>query len=177
MESSAKNKASTPQLWQYHLPFAVVPPHSQLLWSFTLIYLYWWGESVKGLSKSPFLAINAKGGESIKPKAKGPHHHHFKFFKIKFKLEFISIDVFSNWHQLISISKPSWKLRGEFHSRGVLFSQKKSIWNRGEKFQILKMLLAILFIYPWLFAKDFEKIFQKNLQKHTCGAKVVQNIK
>jgi hypothetical protein len=28
-----------------------------------------------GLSKSSFLAINAKGGESIKPKAKGPHHH------------------------------------------------------------------------------------------------------
>jgi hypothetical protein len=33
------------------------------------------GEKVKGLSKSPFLAINAKGGEIIKPKAKGPHHH------------------------------------------------------------------------------------------------------
>jgi hypothetical protein len=29
----------------------------------------------KGLPKSPFLAINAKGGESIKPKAKGPHNH------------------------------------------------------------------------------------------------------
>jgi hypothetical protein len=34
----------------------------------------------KGLSSSPFLALNAKGGESIKPKAKGPHHH-FKIFK------------------------------------------------------------------------------------------------
>jgi hypothetical protein len=32
----------------------------------------------KGLSSSPFLAINAKGEESIKPKAKGPHHHIFK---------------------------------------------------------------------------------------------------
>jgi hypothetical protein len=45
-------------------------------------FLYQWGESIrrknKGLSSSPFLAINAKGGESIKPKAKGPHHHHFK---------------------------------------------------------------------------------------------------
>jgi hypothetical protein len=29
------------------------------------------------------LAINAKGGENIKPKAKGPHHHYFKNFKIK----------------------------------------------------------------------------------------------
>jgi hypothetical protein len=35
--------------------------------------------------------INAKGGESIKPKAKGPHHH-FKIFK-KIKEEIISIDI------------------------------------------------------------------------------------
>jgi hypothetical protein len=40
----------------------------------------------KGLSSSPFLAINAKRGESIKPKAKGLHHHISKFSKI-----FISI--------------------------------------------------------------------------------------
>jgi hypothetical protein len=76
---------------------------------------------------------------------------------------------------LISISKPSWKLRGEFHSGGVLFSQRKSIWNRGRNFQILKMLLAITFLYLWLFAKDFENIFQKDLQKQNkwckCGPK------
>jgi hypothetical protein len=41
------------------------------------------GESIKGLSKSLFLAIHAKGGENIKPKAKGPHHHNFKIFEIK----------------------------------------------------------------------------------------------
>ena len=38
------------------------------------------GENTKGLQSSPFLAINAKGGENIKPKAKGPHHHRFKIF-------------------------------------------------------------------------------------------------
>jgi hypothetical protein len=33
------------------------------------------GEKVpKGLQSYPFLAINAKGGENIKPKAKGQHH-------------------------------------------------------------------------------------------------------
>jgi hypothetical protein len=32
--------------------------------------LYQWGESLKGLTKSPFLAINAKGRESISPKQK-----------------------------------------------------------------------------------------------------------
>jgi hypothetical protein len=33
----------------------------------------------RGLSSSLFLALNAKGGENIKPKAKGPHHHFKKF--------------------------------------------------------------------------------------------------
>jgi hypothetical protein len=36
---------------------------------FTHIYLYHWGESKRAL-KTPFLAINAKGGESISPKQK-----------------------------------------------------------------------------------------------------------
>jgi hypothetical protein len=39
------------------------------------------GENIKGLSKFLFLAINAKGGENIKPQVKGPHHHHFKNFR------------------------------------------------------------------------------------------------
>jgi hypothetical protein len=39
------------------------------------------GRKFKGLSKSPFLAINAKGGEDNKPKAKGPHHHFQKISK------------------------------------------------------------------------------------------------
>ena len=43
-----------------------------------------------------------------------------------------------------------------------MFSQRKSIWNRGRKVQILKMLLKILFIYLWLFANDFEKEFPKH---------------
>jgi hypothetical protein len=47
-----------------------------------LYFFYQWGESIRGLSSSPFLAIYAEGGESIKPKAKGPHHH-FNFFKNK----------------------------------------------------------------------------------------------
>jgi hypothetical protein len=32
--------------------------------------LYQWGESIKGLSKSPFLAINAKGERILSPKQK-----------------------------------------------------------------------------------------------------------
>ena len=40
------------------------------------------GEKILGLSKSSFLAINAKGEKNIKPKAKGPHHQS-KFSKMK----------------------------------------------------------------------------------------------
>jgi hypothetical protein len=45
--------------------------------------LYQWGEKFKGLSTSLFLAINAKGGENIMPKAKGSHHHKFQIFQNK----------------------------------------------------------------------------------------------
>jgi hypothetical protein len=51
---------------------------------------YHLGENTKGLSNSLFLAINAKGRESIKPKAEGPHHRttHFKIFT----------NVYFNWY-------------------------------------------------------------------------------
>ena len=42
------------------------------------------GEKVKRALKTPFLAINAKEGENIKPKAKGPHHHHFQKFSVEY---------------------------------------------------------------------------------------------
>jgi hypothetical protein len=78
----------------------------------------------------------------------------------------------------INILKPSWTLRGEIYQGGVLFSQRKSIWNRGRTFQILKMLRKILFIYLWLFAKELWKGFTKEFAKNkTCGASVVQNVK
>jgi hypothetical protein len=49
-------------------------------------------KSKNGLSKSPFSAINAKGGEDIKPKAKGPHHH-FKKFQNKVLIDDFHIGI------------------------------------------------------------------------------------
>jgi hypothetical protein len=63
------------------------------------------------------------------------------------------------------ILKPSWTLRGRFYLGGVLFSQRKNIWNRRRKFQILKMFRKILFIYLWLFAKGLWKEFTKQFAK------------
>ena len=73
----------------------------------------------------------------------------------------------SIWYLL----KPSWKLRGEFNLGGVLISQRKIIWNRGRKFQILKMLLAILFIYLDYLQKTLKRFSQKNLQKQNMWCK------
>jgi hypothetical protein len=39
------------------------------------------------------LAINAKGGENIKPKAKGPHHHHFKKNRNKALISIFQISI------------------------------------------------------------------------------------
>jgi hypothetical protein len=55
---------------------------------------------MKGLSTSPFLAINAKGGENIKHKAKGPHPHTFK----KIRNE-VLIDIFHISIYVMAISK------------------------------------------------------------------------
>jgi hypothetical protein len=46
------------------------------------------GEKIKGLSKSPFLAINAKGGESISPKKKDRTTTNLK----------LHFENFSNWY-------------------------------------------------------------------------------
>jgi hypothetical protein len=74
------------------------------------------GRKLQGLSKSPFLAINAKGGENIKPKAKGPHHQFQNFqnealidiFHWYIRHDNISIDILIlrkqnlNWQLVLS---------------------------------------------------------------------------
>jgi hypothetical protein len=116
------------------------------------------------------LAIHAKGGESISPKQKDRTTTNFQNFKGLEMMNFaIEILLFSKGGECsifkIGILKPSWTLRGGFYWGGVLFSQRKNIWNRGRKFQILKMLYKILFIYLWLFAKGLWKEFTKEFAK------------
>jgi hypothetical protein len=60
----------------------------------SLIFILPFGRKTQGLSKSPFLAINAKGVEDIKPKAKGPHHH-FKKFRNKVLIDVFHIGIHS----------------------------------------------------------------------------------
>ena len=126
----------------------------------------------------PFLAIHAKGGENMSPKQKDRTTTNFKNLVLNI-INWFSYYVKKGEKVVFQndISKPSWTLRGGFHLGGVLFSQRRSIWNRGRKFQILKMLCKILFIYLWLFAKELWKEFTKEFCKNkTCGASVVQNV-
>jgi hypothetical protein len=137
----------------------------------SLIYLWPKGKQVEGSNDSVF-GDSCQRGRKYEPKAKGPHHH----LNLKLELEIFKIDKFQIGILLCSkggessiskfdISKPSWTLRGEFYLGGVLFSQRKIIWNRGRKFQISKMLCKILFIYLWLFAKELWKGFTKEFAK------------
>jgi hypothetical protein len=84
----------------------------------------------------PFLAIHAKGGESMSPKQKDRTTTYFSKTK---DFQLVSHCVHqgervilrspggeSNFSK-INMTKPSSTLRGEFHLGGVLFSQRKSI--------------------------------------------------
>jgi hypothetical protein len=98
----------------------------------------------------------------------------------KFQLVWkISVDIISfgiYFKKGKSFQKPFWKLRGEF-LQGSFYLVKGKAFETGGKFQILRMLLETLFLYLWLFAKEFEKVFLKDLQKQASGANVVQNVK
>jgi hypothetical protein len=99
------------------------------------------GRKSKGLSKSPFLAINAKGGESItQSKRTTPPPFEKKLVDI-FQ---IGMMIF-NWYIFkITIS---------------IYFQLISIKT------LSKILLEIIFIHLDYLQKDFERTFQKNLKK------------
>jgi hypothetical protein len=107
MEHSAKTRLPL-QLWRYHLSFVVT--HISLNWYDTITHISFTngekvlGERTKGSKVLHFLAINAKGGESIKPKAKGPHHNHFKkFHKCLFQLVFeLASKWISKWYLILN---------------------------------------------------------------------------
>jgi hypothetical protein len=74
--------------------------------------------------------------------------------------------------------KTSWRLRGEFYSGWVLFSQRKGIWNRGRNFKNWKCFLQS-YSYTFDYLQKSLKIFsKKNLQKQIkwckCGPKIYQ---
>jgi hypothetical protein len=154
--------------------YSVVSPN--LVQSSLIYYLPKGERKVKGLifhSKYPFLAIHAKGGESISPKQRTAPPPNFKTNDFQIGILLCSKGGESRIFK-INILKPSWTLRGGIYWGGVLFSQRKSIWNRGRKIQILKMLLKTLFIYPLTILQNTLKRISKRVCKNkTFGASMV----
>jgi hypothetical protein len=100
-------------------------------------------ENYKASQDSLFLAINAKGGEFMGQSKRTAPPPIFK------------------------LQKPSWQLRGELFQEELLFSPRKSIWNRGRNFKILKMLLEIIFLYHGYLQKNLKILLQKICKKTT----------
>jgi hypothetical protein len=109
------------------------------------------------------LALNAKGEKVIGPKQKD--RTTTPFFK----------NYFTKGEKFIQITKTLLTTKGRISSGELLFSQMKSISNRGRISKILKNLFEIIFLYHWLFAKVCEKTSPKDLQKQPkwckCGPK------
>jgi hypothetical protein len=187
-----KGKWSTRQRQSFHSTLSVLftlcrySTISPIGIIFHLYLFYQWGWKDKnGSQTSLFLAINAKGGEILSPKQKD-RTTNFKNFKnddlcLSFQLVwyFQMVYLKDGISKLVSKYKfqlkPSWRLRGEFYSGGVLFSQRKSIWNRGINFKTWKCFLqSYSYTFDYL-QKSLKKISKKNLQKQNkwckCGPK------
>jgi hypothetical protein len=127
--------------------------------------VYHLGRKVKGLTKSPFSAIHAKGGESNSPKQKD---RTTKFFEIKvfnWYLYFKLIYIVKDFSIGIWNSKPSWKLRGEFNSGGVLFKVKGKAFETGGEISNLENASCNLAHISLTICKKTLKRISKRIKK------------
>ena len=128
------------------------------------------GESLKGLTKSPFLAINAEGGESISPKQKD---RTTTFRKILIDTFQIGMLIF-NWYIFKSISiyfqlvsnKTLLKTKRRISFRGSFVLVKgKSFETGGENFKSWKWF-SQSYSYTFDYLQKFLKIFSKRICKN-----------
>ena len=140
------------------------------LW-YTLHSFILWPKEEKILRRAlmiPFLAIHAKGGESMSPKQKDRTTTKFQKHQISKIKVFKLISYCVQKGEKVGsskLAKPSWTLRGEFYLGGVLFKSKEKHLKQGEKISNLKNALQNLIHLPWLFAKELWKEFTKEFAK------------
>jgi hypothetical protein len=124
-----KGKWSTRRRQGFHstLPVSFILRHSTPLFNWYIFSLIFTctngGERLKGLTKSPFLAINAKGGESISPKQMDRTTTLRKFLIDIFQ---IGMSTF-NWY----IFKTSISIYFQLVSIKTLLKTKRRISFRG----------------------------------------------
>ena len=116
----------------------------------------------------PFLAIHAKGGESMSPKQKDRTTTSFKKLVLSKSIYQLVSYCVQRRRKLVfqkCISKPSWTLRGGSPLGGSFVKSKEKHLKQGEKISNFENALQILFIYLWPFAKELWKRFTKEFAK------------
>jgi hypothetical protein len=122
----------------------------------------------------PFLAIHAKGGESMSPKQKDRTTTNFKIlvFQEVFSNWYLTYNIISNWYTLFKINiKTLLNTKRRISLRGFC-SVKGKAFETGEKNSNLVNASqnSYSFIFDYL-QKNFEKDLQKNLQKQNMWCK------
>jgi hypothetical protein len=106
------------------------------------------------------LALNAKVGENIRPKAKGPHHHP------------VSKNSFKKGRDYFHLQKPSWQVKGGIYSGGDFYLAKIKAFETGGEFSKIWKCFEKSYSYTIDYiTNEFEKTSPKDLQNKLSGAK------
>jgi hypothetical protein len=128
----------------------------------------------------PFLAIHAKGGESMSPKQKDRTTTNFKNLLSKSIYQSVSYCV--QKEEKISFSKMYIKTllntKRWISFKGSFVKSKEKHLKQGEKISNLENALQTLILLPLTICKrTLKRIYKRVCKNKTCGASVVQNVK
>jgi hypothetical protein len=122
-----------------------------------------------------FLAIYAKGGESMSPKQKDRTTTNFKkiYLKEVFSNWYLICDIISNWYTLFKINiKTLLNTKRRISLRGSFVKSKEKHLNQREKISNLENALQNLIHLPLTICKrTLKRIYKKNLQKQNKWCK------
>ena len=129
----------------------------------------------------PFLAIHAKGGESMSPKQKDRTTTNFKnlVFPRVFSNWYLTYDIISNWYTLFKINtKTLLNTKRRISLRGSFVQSKEKHLKQGEKISNLENASQNLIHLPLTICKrTLKRIYKRICKNKTRGANVVQNVK
>jgi hypothetical protein len=129
----------------------------------------------------PFLAIHAKGGESMSPKQNDRTTTNFKIlvFQEVFSNWYLTYNIISNWYTLFKINiETLLNIKRRISLRGSFVQSKEKHLKQGEKISNLVNASqnSYSFIFDYL-QKTLKRIYKRICKNKTCGASVVQNVK
>ena len=127
----------------------------------------------------PFLAIHAKGGESMSPKQKDRTTTKFKnlvfsksiYHLVSYCVQKGESSILKMYIKTLLITKRWISVRGSF------VQSKEKHLKQGEKISNLENALQTLIHLPLTICKrTLKRIYKRVCKNKTCGANVVQNV-